>query len=97
MSGVRAGTRLEHLEALARRVQHEIDIERGYSTPRPIDLPRRHADDPWVLVPLSHVARAVIRAWSGGDPSRRGTLPNSTVRAYAAAHHPTNPTGARSA
>ena len=82
MSGVKVGTRVEQLVALRQRITTELVMlgaEDGFNVV---------GRDPLVLVPLSHVEKAKIRAWSGGDPHRRGTLPLSTIAAYAAAHRP---------
>ena len=66
MSGVRVGTRLEQLELLRRRLDHEIDIERragamAVRMPPPETVahaaPRLTEDQP---LPPAHV----IRAWA---------------------------------
>ena len=89
MNGVQVGTRLERLLALRKRVNTEI-VMLGYREPTmpPEGGLEVVARDPLVLVPLSHVEKAKIRAWAGGDPHRRGTLPLATIAAYAAAHRP---------
>lgn len=86
MNGVRVGSRLEQLLDLRKRVDTEL-VMLGHRFSA-VQVTEDDPADPKVLVPLSHVARTSIRVWSGGDPSRHGTLPRATVEAYTAAHRP---------
>ncbi len=86
MSGVKVGSRVEQLLALRKRLDTElVMLGHRFTT---VQISDTDEADPVVLVPLSHVERAKIRAWSGGDPSRHGTLSRAVIEDYAAAHRP---------
>lgn len=101
MSGVRAGSRLEQLEALARRLDHEIAQERrllavdGRHDPIPVPPRTRQAtrERPAGLPALpDHIDTATIRRWAitegHANPGSRGRLRRDVVDAFYAAHQP---------
>lgn len=101
MSGVRAGSRLEQLEALSRRLQHEIAQERHrlaldarhapapVATRRPSGAPAAPDSRP----PLPEdVSSLVIKQWGFReglvDHVARGRISKALVEAYYDAHQP---------
>lgn len=101
MSGVRCGSRLEQLETLARRLQHEIAQERRRlalddrptDLPQPATAPRAPAPDPTALPPLPDpVTAPLIRQWALAegliDRIARGRVPRELTDAFYDAHRP---------
>ena len=101
MSGVRAGSRLERLETLARRLDHEIAQERRLLAvddrhdplPAPVTAPQGAQERPGGLPDLpDRIDTATIRQWAAteghANPGSRGRLSRDVIDAFYAAHQP---------
>lgn len=98
MSGVTNGTRLEQLQALRRRIDHEIAIEaahaienNGRRLPPPVPRPEvsAHGDRLAQLLQDHGLTARLVKEWAVEhgllDSVRRGRVASELVHAYIAA------------
>lgn len=104
MSGVRTGSRLEQLEALRARLDHEIAQERRRlaTTPRPAPTRAPRPSEPRTPAGILHATLTDlgatphdVRTWAreqGVRIAERGPVPRVAIEAYIDTHRPKDQT-----